>query len=61
MSIKFIAYGREENNISKAAKKWFYEKALNGEPGPFTCATCDNSTKAILLVKPNDSHQQELF
>lgn len=61
MNIKLIIQGREETNISEAAKKWFYEKVLSGKPGPFTCVTVDNNTKAILLVKPNDSPQQELF
>ena len=61
MNYKFIIEGREETNISKSAKEWFYEIVLNGEPGPFTCVAVDNKTNAILLVKPNDSPQLELF
>ena len=50
MNTKLIIHGVEERNISEDAKKWFYEKVLNGSSGPFTCVTVDNNTKAILLL-----------
>lgn len=61
MNIKLIIQGREETNISEDAKSWFYEKVLNGQPGPFTCEAIGNKTNGILLVKPKNDNQMELF
>ena len=61
MNYQLIIGNKEQTNISQDAKKWFYEKVLKGKPGPFTCVTVDNKTRAILLIKPNHGQQMELF
>ena len=55
--IQFIAYGREETNISEEAKKWFYDLVLNGKKGPFVCEKFNEERKSIVLN--NDQHTQE--
>ena len=55
--IQFIAYGREETNISEEAKKWFYDLVLNGKAGPFVCEKFNEERKSIVLN--NDQHTQK--
>ncbi len=57
--IQFIVYGKEETNLSEAAKEWFYQLVLNGEKGPFTCQTFNQDTKAIILNA--EDQQPSLF
>jgi len=58
--IQFIAYKREETNISEEAKKWFYDLVLNGKSGPFICEKFNNERKSIVLKSTQDT-QKSLF
>lgn len=57
--MKFIVEGKEETNISEAAKQWFYNNVLSGKSGPFTCKTINGENSIVLTVKLTE--QVEMF
>jgi hypothetical protein len=56
--IKLIIHGIEQKNISQDALKWFYNRVLNGDPGPFECVVADKKNNAILLNEGTDMFYQ---
>jgi len=47
--IQLIHNNQILDKISTNAKKWFFDKVLNGNAGPFRCETINATTKNIIL------------
>lgn len=58
--IKLIVQGKEQSNISEAAKEWLYDSIFNGNKGPFRIES-NNKNQSIFLDIEKESKQERLF